>query len=62
MQHFVPENEAALLGGGLPGDVLLELAVEVDLQVAVVLRTDLLQQLLAVGVLFPLVRGALVAA
>ncbi|EJX04670.1 hypothetical protein EVA_07223 [gut metagenome] len=54
MEYFVPKDELAAFGFRLLSYVILELAVEVDLEVTVVSRTNFLQQLLAVFILFPL--------
>ena len=61
VEHFVPENEVTLLVGRFLRNVFLELFVEIDLQVAVVLRTDFGQQFLAVLILFPFRCGTFVA-
>ena len=52
----------ALLLGWFAGNVILKLLIEMNLQVAIVFRTDLLQQCLAVFVLLPFLHGAFVAA
>ena len=60
MQHLVPKYEFALLVLWLLGHVLLQLVVEVNLQVAIVLRPQFLQLFLTVSVVLPLVNGAFV--
>ena len=62
VQHFVPENQLALLFQRLPGDVLLQFMIKVDLQVAILFRAYLFQTRLAQRVALPLVRGTFVAA
>ena len=52
----------ALLLGWFAGNVILKLLIEMNLQVAIVFRTDLLQQCLAVFVLLPFLHGTFVAA
>ena len=62
VQHFVPENQLALLFQRLPGDVLLQFMIKVDLQVAILFRAYLFQTRLAQRVALPLVCGTFVAA
>ena len=62
VQHLVPEDELAMFSGRFTGDVLLKLAVKMELKVAIIGTSYALQFLTAGGIGLPFVRGALIAA
>ena len=62
VQHLVPEDELALFSGRFTGDVLLELAVEIELEVAVIGAPDAFQFFAAGSIGLPFVGRTLVTA
>ena len=60
MEHFIPEDELALLCLRFRQDVVLNLLVEVCLEVTIVCATDFLKSLLTKRIVLPLVRRTFV--